>query len=94
VRDEIDQFQQAGARPFGVNPARLESHRRYVAKFSFPFVLLSDPKRTVADAYGALQDDGRRIHRSVVLIDGDRRVRFAERGSPATGTILAALDGG
>lgn len=91
MRDEIDQFQARAVQPFGVNPAGVASHAKYVAKFRFPFPLLSDPDRTVADAFGALKPAGRNIRRSVVLIGRDGRVLFAERGSPSTGRILAVL---
>ena len=78
--------------PFGVNPAGAASHARYASKFAFGFPLLSDPDREMADAYGALRPDGRKIHRSVVLVDQHGTVRFAVRGTPTSDEILASLD--
>jgi len=91
VRDEIELYRKATVQPLGVNPAGLESHRSYVAKFGFPFPLLSDPDRSVTAAYGALKDDGKRIQRSVVLIDRAGTVRFAARGAPGADISLASL---
>jgi len=93
VRDEISQFEAAGVQPFGVNPAAIPSHQKYAEKFRFNFPLLSDPERSVADAYGALKPDGKGVIRSVVLIGRDGTVLFAERGAPKTARILGSLTG-
>jgi peroxiredoxin Q/BCP len=91
VRDEIEQFEAAGVQPFGVNPAGIPSHQRYAQKFRFNFPLLSDADRTAGHAYGVLKPDGKGFVRSVVLVDRDGIVRFAERGAPRTARILAPL---
>jgi peroxiredoxin Q/BCP len=91
VRDEIEAFQQAGIRPFGVNPAGLDSHRQYVAKMKFNFPLLSDPDRAMARAYEALKEDGRGIVRTVYVIARDGRIAFARRGAPPVSEIVAAV---
>ena len=85
------QYQQAGVQPFGVNPATVESHRKYAEKMKFNFPLLSDPERRVATAYGAVKADGEGIQRSVVLVGKDGKVRFAARGAPGAAESLAAL---
>ena len=85
-------FKKAGVQPFGVNPASVESHAKYAAKFAFGFPLLSDPDRAIAKAYHALKEDGRGIQRTVYLIGRDGKVRFGERGAPPPATVLAALD--
>lgn len=93
MRDEIALFRQHHVQPFGVNPAGVESHKKYVDKFKFPFPLLSDPDKTVAGAYGALKPKtlGGGIQRSVVLIDMDGTVLFAARGAPSPAEVVAAL---
>lgn len=91
MRDEIEEYTTAEVQPFGVNPAGLESHRRYAESMRFPFPLLSDPDRAVADAYGALKPDRKGIQRSVVLIRRDGTVVFAERGMPGPDQTLPAL---
>lgn len=94
IRDHIASFEEAGVKPFGVNPASVERHARYAAKFEFPFPLLSDGEREVSRRYGAVRFDGVRIHRSVVLIGRDGVVRFAARGAPRPEDLLAAVPGG
>ena len=91
MRDEIEKYQSKNVRPFGVNPASVESHGRYAENFSFPFPLLSDNTREVTAAFGALKDDGRKIRRSVVLIEQDGRVAFAARGAPGADVSLEAV---
>ena len=91
MRDEIDKFRRAGVQPFGVNPADVDSHAKYVEKFRFNFPLLSDPERSIARAYEALKDDGRGIVRTVYLVTRDGSIAFAERGTPAVQDIVAPV---
>ncbi|NIM52920.1 MAG: redoxin domain-containing protein [Gemmatimonadales bacterium] len=91
MRDDIEQYRAADVQPFGVNPASVEDHERYANKLKLPFPLLSDPDREASGAYGALKTDGKRIQRSVVLVDRDGRVIFAARGAPRANEILAVL---
>ena len=90
MRDEIAKFTAAKIQPFGVNPASVDSHKSYVAKFQFNFPLLSDPDRAVAAAYHALKDDGKGIQRTVYVIGTDGTVRFAQRGAPPVDEIVRA----
>jgi peroxiredoxin Q/BCP len=92
VRESLNEFQRAGVRPFGVNPASVEAHAKYAAKFAFGFPLLSDPDRAIAKAYLALKDDGRGIQRTVYLIGADGRIRLGVRGAPPPAELLAALE--
>lgn len=91
MRDEIETFREHNIQPFGVNPAGVESHQKYVAKFKFPFPLLVDAGRAIATAYGALKPLGAGIARSVVLVDTDGTVVFAARGAPSPAEVVAAL---
>ena len=92
MRDEIETFRKHNVQPFGVNPAGLDSHKKYVDKFKFPFPLLSDPDKAIATAYGAIKPMGLGIQRSVVLIDTDGTVVFAVRGAPSPKEVVAALE--
>ncbi len=91
MRDEIQKFEQAGVQPFGVNPAGVESHQKYVDKFRFPFPLLSDATRSIARAYGALKDDDRGIQRTVYVVTRDGSIAFGRRGAPSVDDIIAAV---
>lgn len=92
VRDDLTTFRDAGIQPFGVNPASVDRHASYATKFGFGFPLLSDPDREIASAYGALKDDGKGIQRSVFGIARDGTIRFAARGAPLPGDVIAALE--
>ena len=92
VRDDLSAFRDAGIQPFGVNPAGIESHAKYAAKFEFNFPLLTDPDREIARAYGALKENGTSIQRSVLGIARDGTIRFAVRGAPPPADVIAALE--
>jgi peroxiredoxin Q/BCP len=91
VRDEISQYEEYDIRPFGVNPAPVEGHASYASKLRLPFPLLSDPDLAIAGAYGALRPDGRKIARSVCLIDYDGTILFSQSGSPGAAIVLEPL---
>ena len=91
MRDEQGRYDAKGLQALGVNPAALESHERYAARFAFAFPLLSDPGGAVALAYGAMRAGSRLVLRTVYVIGRDGRVAFAARGAPSTDEILAAV---
>ena len=86
-------YRNAEVRPFGVNFAKVDSHLRYAEKLKLQFPLLSDPDREATGAYGALKKDGKKIQRTVILVDRDGTVVFAARGMPGADESLGALDG-
>lgn len=90
VRDEFARFERSSLQPFGVNPAGLESHEKYAREFGFPFPLLSDPDRRLAQAYHTLKDNGRSIERTVYVVGKDGLIKFAQRGAPPVTEIVAA----
>ncbi len=92
VRDDVAAFRDAGIQPFGVNPAGIASHSKYAAKFEFNFPLLVDADSAIAAAYGAVKEDGKKIQRSVIGIGRDGAIRFATRGAPPPGEVIAALE--
>jgi peroxiredoxin len=91
VRDEIQSYTEHDVRPFGVNPASVESHGAYAAKLKLPFPLLSDTGLQISRAYATLKPDGSGISRSVCLIDRDGRVLYTQTGAPGAEIILESL---
>src|SRR3970040_1057475 len=87
-------FRQAGIQPFGVNPAGVDDHRKYVEKMRFNSRARADPDRAIARAYAARKDDGKGIQRTVYVIGRDGTVKFAQRGAPPADDIVAAAAGG
>ncbi len=51
-----DEFKAANAQVVGVNRDSEASHRKFADKYQLPFVLLSDPERTVLESYGVWQE--------------------------------------
>ena len=52
LRDSWDQITDAGAVVLGVSADSIASHDKFRKKYSLPFLLLSDPKKQVSQAYG------------------------------------------
>lgn len=46
-------FAKKNAVVLGISPNNLESHAKFIGKFSLPFVLLADENHKVAEKYGA-----------------------------------------
>jgi peroxiredoxin Q/BCP len=88
----MTKFERASTQPFGVNPADVEAHQKYAAKFRFPFPLLSDPDRAAARAFHALKDDDRGIQRTVYVVTRDGTIAFAQRGMPSVDDIVASVE--
>lgn len=94
IRDTYDAFTDAGAVVFGINPANESSHQTFAQKQHLQFHLLVDKDKSVAKEYKALLVDLGPlaiVNRTVYVIDKNGTIVFAERGTPDTNTILAAL---
>lgn len=85
-------FERAGAMPFGVNPASVESHAKYAGKMAFGFPLLSDAGHLIAEAYHTVKPIGLGIQRTVYLVRRDGTIAFAARGAPSADEILAGIE--
>ncbi|MFA5688168.1 MAG: peroxiredoxin [Kiritimatiellales bacterium] len=79
-RDVHTQIENLNAVVIGVSSDSLESHDTFIEKFKLPFVLLSDPDRSVMTAYGAF---GEKMHygklitgviRSTVIVGEDGKI--------------------
>ena len=74
-RDLYPQFREKGAVVLGVNADSVESHKRFEEEHGLPFPLLSDPEKTMLQAYDVRKERlmfGKPvmgIERSTYLID-------------------------
>jgi peroxiredoxin Q/BCP len=90
-------FRAAGATIVGISPDGVESHRKFKAKFAFPFELLSDPDRRVCELYDVIREKslyGRKflgVERSTFLIDADGVLRQEWRKVKVDGHVEAVL---
>jgi peroxiredoxin Q/BCP len=97
-RDRAPAFEEAGAEVLGISFDSPESNRAFAERYGFPYRLLSDEDRTVAEAYEtkrAPQERGAGSpKRRTYLIDPEGMIRRAYRvtdveGHP--GEVLADL---
>ena len=105
IRDQWDEFREAGAAVIGISPDDVDSHERFVAKHDLPHVLLADPDREVMEPWGAWGTKnmyGKEtvgVIRSTVLVDAEgvvakvwKRVQ-AKKHADQVLKALAELDG-
>lgn len=76
-RDDGDRIEALGVPMLGISPQSVDSHEKFAEKHGLTVPLLSDPKKSVARAYGVLGPGGL-LRRSVFLIDGDGAIRYRE----------------
>lgn len=74
-----------------LNPGTLESHSSWAEEFGFGFPIAVDAEAKVAAAYGALDPEGE-IRRTVVLVNKQGVVAWAQAGMPSTEAILQAIE--
>jgi thioredoxin-dependent peroxiredoxin len=77
-RDDWSEFEQLGAVLLGISPQDVDSHERFAAKRHFPFPLLADTDKAVADTYG-VSAPIIGVRRSVFVVDGNGTVRYTDR---------------
>jgi peroxiredoxin Q/BCP len=76
-RDLAAEFKAAGAQPVGISRDAINKQNQFDEKHSLGFPLLSDPDRTVAEAFGVKGGmlGLSPVKRTTFVIDGDRTVR-------------------
>ncbi len=79
LRDQHEALAAAGVTTAGVSPQGAISHARLREKHDIPFILLTDPTKTVIKAYAADGPLGIGVRRISYLISPDRRIQDALR---------------
>ena len=92
ARDEGAEYAAAGVRRVGVNPGSIDSHRRFVDKYSLDFPLIVDADGAIAEAYGVRKENGG-INRATYVIGPDGRIAYAAAGAHGADEVLGALRG-
>ncbi len=54
--DAYEDFKNLGTAVIGISKDSADSHRKFADKNNLPFILLSDPQRSVIEAYGVWQE--------------------------------------
>ena len=98
IRDNFARFGEQGLRVLGVSPDSQQSHAKFGQKYGLPFTLLSDPEKTLANAYGVWGEKnnyGKKymgIIRSSFLVGSDGVIKKAYRGVKVNGHVAAVLE--
>ncbi len=79
-RDQYSEFEKAGVPVIGISPDSPQRHSKFKAKYSLPFLLLSDEKHQVLESYGVWgrkkmmgkEYDG--VFRTTYLIGKDQKI--------------------
>jgi peroxiredoxin Q/BCP len=92
LRDDLAAFEALNTSVIASNPGSLESHERFVAAQTYPFPILVDSDKLMAQAYHALKPEGG-IQRTVYILDAEGVIRYAKQGLPDDSELLAAIQG-
>jgi len=96
--DNLPAFTEAGSVVVGISPDGAEKHQHFREKYGLDFKLLSDPDRTVMEAYGAYGEKvlyGKKsvgVIRSTFLIGKDGKVKRAWYSVKADGHAAKVLE--
>lgn len=97
-RDLHGQFRKAGCVILGVSKDSVKSHDNFVAKYQFPFALLSDADEALCRAFDVIKEKsmyGKKylgVERSTFLFDASGVLRQEWRGVKVKGHAQEVLD--
>ncbi|MDD9893574.1 MAG: peroxiredoxin [Gammaproteobacteria bacterium] len=97
-RDSIAEFEAANTVIYGASPDSLKSHENFKGKQEFPFELISDPDKVLAEIFGVWQlkkNYGREymgIVRSTFLIDANGVLKEEWRNIRVKGHVEKVLE--
>lgn len=80
LRDDLPALSALGVDVVGISPDSVTSHLKFKAKYDLNFPLLSDPERTMSEAFGVWKEKSRYgrtfmgIERSTFIIDEEGRI--------------------
>jgi peroxiredoxin Q/BCP len=85
IRDTFDEFKGLDATVFGVSFDSVESHKKFIAKYKLPFVLLADTDKKVAEAYGVANESSPVASRVTFVINKAGKIAYVNpKVNPAT----------
>lgn len=80
-RDNINEIHNLNAIVLGISKDNLNSHNKFIEKFSLPFLLLSDEEKIVCELYDVIKEKnmyGKKvlgIERSTFIIDEEGKLK-------------------
>lgn len=85
----MSKFGEISTDVLGINPASIDSHRKYAKRFNFNFPIISDADKTICKLYGAL--DGDRVVRTVYIVSPTGEIIYAKKGMPDNKELLETI---
>jgi thioredoxin-dependent peroxiredoxin len=89
LRDGLADFTAANTVIIASNPGSLDSHEDFAARQKYTFPILVDTDNTMARNYQVASPVMNT--RTVYVIDGEGRIRYAKRGMPLNDELLAVI---
>lgn len=89
VWNDFAAFEAKSTKVFGVNPANIESHRKFIKSQNYQFALLADEGQKTAKLYRC--DGWPVVKRTVYAIDKKGMIVYAKTGMPSNDEILRAI---
>jgi peroxiredoxin Q/BCP len=89
VRDDYAQFKAKNVMVFGVNPANVESHKKFIERQGYQFPLLVDEGQQTAKLYGC--ESWPTVKRTVYAIDMRGVIVFVKQGMPSDEEVLKSI---
>ncbi len=84
-RDSIEELRKLGAEVVGVSVDQPASHKKFIAKYSLPFNLLSDEKGKLSKKLGAYNIEKNRCLRKTYVIDATGKIiKIYDKVKPET----------
>jgi peroxiredoxin Q/BCP len=96
-RDNLGELNGAGYQVLGISPDKPEKLAKFVEKEGLTFPLLSDPEKTVLQAWGAFGEKknyGRVVQgviRSTFVVDPEGKIEVAQYNVRATGHVAKLM---
>ena len=97
-RDNIKELENRNVVVVGISKDSITSHKKFIEKYSLPFILLSDPERKVCSLYDVLKEKnmyGKKsigVERSTFIIDENGIIRKIFRKVKVDGHIEELLE--
>ena len=97
-QENLNPIKAMGVEVIGVSPDGIGSHKKFKEKYGLNFILLSDPDKKVAEAYGAYGEKKmygkvtKGIIRSTFVINENGEIEKAWKNVKVDGHVQAVLD--
>ncbi|MGB0639247.1 MAG: peroxiredoxin [Myxococcota bacterium] len=89
-----DRLKELNVEVYGVNPAEADSHKAFADKCGFDFPILVDRGGSVCRQFRCSlpMPYGIKVIRSVYLVNPERKIRMANRGTPPVQAIIRSIE--